>query len=377
MPDYRNKKESSCARPHRDYYHFNELKAIPILSVASALGIQIRNTRGTDHWCSVRREDKTPSCVLHADTNTYHDFGTGRGGDGIDLVGYTLNMDLKASQEWLGKQFNLTPKNRPYSNRERYEMSPWEYGYIGLASDLATKNFRFDINKLSIEAISRISARYAMTMNELRQKHPGTYAKVLYQKAIPYVTALRDEYFMSLWSLNQLLLDIGNPETFLSECQRGVFDDMIQELERAERSLHKAARGTRLKLDPLVQYDPVRDLESVISGEVEPSLGKLAQNELEQRAADAGTEILHVEMDYNRYISSICLTDFDHTATLRAGTVTVGYLKTDQQLFQQSLNPSRQTIEEKIARAQQSLSQFQSEAPAEQIQSQHHPEKNT
>lgn len=330
-------------RPKRNFYDFAEMKAIPIVAVAQDLNLELQ-TKGGNPWCKVRQENEA-SVLLHSDRNTFYDFGINKGGDVIEFVGYVLDLDRSAAVEQLASMYNIQPKN---DQRNSDEMSLWDYECIGIAGDLATKNFRYDIDRLPTDALISISDRYAMSMNELRTAYPKTYASILSQTAIPYVAELRNNYLLSVWSLHELVSDIGNPGMFQVECRRGVFRNQIEELKRAERSLCKAARGTKLKVRQPSEYDPMKDLEALASGKLKPRMGTLSYDEMQKRSQETGSNVKYVSMDYTKYGSNFGLLNFPHTAFLRSGKVVVGFLERDFEDFKAAIRsqPTQETNQE-------------------------------
>lgn len=71
-----------------------EAKKIPIEDYLSSIGFNIRQTNDRDIWVSIRADDKTPSCKINTQNNTWRDFGLGKGGDLIELVKYLNNCDF-------------------------------------------------------------------------------------------------------------------------------------------------------------------------------------------------------------------------------------------------------------------------------------------
>ncbi len=58
-----------------------EIKKIPIPKILDMYGIKMN--RG---FFKLRREENTPSCKYYESTNSFYDFGSGKGGSNIDLV---------------------------------------------------------------------------------------------------------------------------------------------------------------------------------------------------------------------------------------------------------------------------------------------------
>lgn len=82
----------------------SDLKRIPVIDVASALGIELGH--GAKIRCFIH-EDHNPSLVFFKDSNRWHCFGCGVGGDTIELVKRYLDVDFKEALDWLRQRFFL------------------------------------------------------------------------------------------------------------------------------------------------------------------------------------------------------------------------------------------------------------------------------
>jgi len=334
-------------------YDNDILKQIPIIDVAHDMGLKVTK-KGKNYWCSARPDDKTPSTILHPDTNTYKDFGgEGRGGDVIDFVGYVLGKDYLSSKEWLAERYSIKP-SKSHGRSSRKDLLPWEYEKIGLYSDRATKNFIFDFDRLPIDTIKELSDRYAMPMNELRQKHPKIYASILIQKAIPHVNAMRNNYYLSVWASNELFKEMNCGIDFFEEqCRNHFFDTSIKELENAEKILYRAGLNTKLKIREPQSYDPIKDLASMKEGALKPQLGTLTYRELQQRSKDNKSPIQYTRIELAEYESNAALEDFPHNAFMSKGSVFVGYLESDSNKLQSIFDAHNESFDEKILKASQ------------------------
>jgi len=80
----------------------SDIRAISILDVAAALGIEIRNRKA---MCIAGHDERTPSLVFYPLENRWHCFGCGMHGDAIDLVQETMECGFKEAVSWLRKAF--------------------------------------------------------------------------------------------------------------------------------------------------------------------------------------------------------------------------------------------------------------------------------
>lgn len=340
-------------REKKNIYNKDDLKRIPILDVAADLGIRVTYRSGKA-WCSIRSEDHTPSVLIHPDENTFKDFGTGeKKADVIEFTRRVLGTDFQSACQWLGDRYSIEPiNNKAAKKRPWHELEEREYDQIGLYGELATKNFRFDIDRLPVETIASISERYAMPMNELRKKHPKTYSSILVQTAIPYVNNLRTDYLLKIWSADQLFQQMGcKPGFFEEQCRAKYFDKDILALESAEQILYRAAHGTKLKVRQPKKYDPIQDLADMKEGTLKPRMGTISYNELEKRSEKTGSKVRYTPMPFYQYTLNETLREFPHNAFMNNGTVFVGYLSQDHDKFLAAIE-SRESLSNQVEMAQ-------------------------
>ncbi|MGN0557084.1 MAG: AAA family ATPase, partial [Acutalibacteraceae bacterium] len=130
------------------FYDIEAIKAVPIADVCEALGFQPQ-AKGGRMWCAVR-DERTPSCCLYIDSNTFCDFGCGNiGGSNIDLVRYVLNCDSTQAIRQIAEMFGIDPVNN-VQRAPTNSLTDSEWARIGIDGCLATKNFDFNIEKYGV-----------------------------------------------------------------------------------------------------------------------------------------------------------------------------------------------------------------------------------
>lgn len=336
--------EQNVQRKQKKLYDKNKIKQIPILDVCALFGIPVEK-KGARYWCRARSQEKDPSTVVNTDTNTFYDFGTLERGDVISFTQYITGVDMYTAMEHLADAFHIDPID-PHQKRDPYEVSDWEYKKIGLHADFATKNFVVDSECLDFRRYLMLLDKYGIPMNELREKHPKTYERILRQRALPYVRELKNEYYMDLWSEYKFANEVGGPKLFFDVLQQEgsslqiQFSSQIKELKDAERIFAKACHGTEIKFPPGKEYEPQKDLELLSQGEIRPTLSQYSYNYLQKAAKDAGCPIRYRVADYTKYICSD-MDQYLHSAFFKAGLVYVGYLEKDKTVLTPILNKLR------------------------------------
>jgi len=304
----------------KPYYDKNLVKAIPIVDVCHALGIETVS-KGDKTWCKLRNE-RTPSTLLHTEPskNSYYDFGTGEHGNVIDLVETVNKMDFGSAITFLGELFDIEPENNQKRTKS-FDLSNTEYKLIGIHGDLATKNFIFNIERTSVEQMAEISRKYSMSMSDLRKKHPKTYERVLRQKAIPYVKHLRNSYYFDVYCEYRSAQQYNSIDLFYRTAEsRKHFDSVIKQLQSAERALCKAAKGTSLHVHGAGEYDPITDVVKIINGEITPELGSMDYIGIQKEAKLQNTEVKFYKTGLSQYFS---------VAEKLSSYTTSGFLTTD------------------------------------------------
>ncbi len=72
----------------------SQIKNIKITDYLYNKGIQPKHIKGADYWyISPYREEKTPSFKVNNDLNVWYDYGTGQGGNIIDLIMRMYNLN--------------------------------------------------------------------------------------------------------------------------------------------------------------------------------------------------------------------------------------------------------------------------------------------
>lgn len=164
-------------------YDIDKIKEIPIKDVCDMLDIQLKRNTG-----SIRNE-RTGSFTIHPQKNIWKDWGTNEGGSIIDLVMKAKNVDNGKAIQELGEHFNI-----PKENSTTYNPFPTkkQFAEIGIISDRTLSNFDLDLQKQSLEKMEELESKYSISINELSQKNPQFYHKILDKKALPIISDERN-----------------------------------------------------------------------------------------------------------------------------------------------------------------------------------------
>lgn len=321
--------------PSKYFYDLSRIKTIPIVEVCRRFGVPFE-IKGGKYWCNLRGE-RTASVLLHDEMygrwpNSFHDFGTHRSGDVIDLIAVYTGVQRRDAIAMVAEMFNIEPAN-PRAGLSSYELTLWEYSKIGLYGDLATKNFSFDLDRQSLDRIRELSEKYAMPMNDLRKKYAKIYTQILRDKAIPFVRELRSSYYFELCREHHLLEKMGLGHMFLEDSAQERFQtEYIKDLSEAERILDRACQGTEITARKPVEYDPVKDFQKLQSGELKPTVSQYDYGDMKRAAKDANTSVRYRTFELDSYLLNTKELDgFMHSAYLKECKVVIGYLESDRE----------------------------------------------
>ena len=185
-----NKKEfnskKSVEREIQPFYNLDKIKEIPLEDVCNRLGIHT-SSKGKKLWCDIRGE-KTPSCCINTDKNYWYDFGSSTGGDVIKFVSEVEKIDAKEAIYKLADMFGIEPENSiENQNKHNFYISNSDYRKIGIEPTRATLNLDINLDKQSIEEVTRLEKAFSKSMNELANSNEDLFLDVLNKKSIPII----------------------------------------------------------------------------------------------------------------------------------------------------------------------------------------------
>lgn len=185
-----NKKEfnskKSVEREIQPFYNLDKIKEIPLEDVCNRLGIHT-SSKGKKLWCDIRGE-KTPSCCINTDKNYWYDFGSSTGGDVIKFVSEVEKFDAKEAIYKLADMFGIEPENSiENQNKHNFYISNSDYRKIGIEPTRATLNLDINLDKQSIEEVTRLEKAFSKSMNELANSNEDLFLDVLNKKSIPII----------------------------------------------------------------------------------------------------------------------------------------------------------------------------------------------
>lgn len=335
-PHKQQKKSASSSA----FYDTQKLKEIPILAVCDHLNIPYEKPRQGKARCKIRNE-RTASAVLDLEKNIFYDYGGGGyGGDVITLYACVAGVSQGEAMKALGQAFGILPENL-HAGMDTHDLTNYEWEAIGLYGDRASKNFSLDGLRMPIDRLWEISQKYSMPMNQLRKDHPKTYARVLKQKALPYVRSLCTEYYLLIYGQYRLCRELGNADLFSSDFIQKELSQSQCKLERAEHLLLRALHGTDLSYECCKSYAPDVLLKKLLHGDL---LGSFTYKGIQTLAKKKGCKVEYRSLNYMDYASS-ALIDLPHSAFLRGDSVCIGFLSSDKEKVMTILADFRLEIE--------------------------------
>lgn len=317
----------------RNFYNLDVLEAIPIEEVCKRFDVPIFKKSGK-LWCKIRNE-KTPSCKLYEETNTFCDFGNGNlGGNTINFVAAIKNCSNAEAIELLAAAFDIEPELKTKENAN--QLLDFLYEKIGLYGDLATKNMDLDLEHDSLDNVWETSIKYCMSMNELKEKYPKEYESILRKRAVPFVLKKLNNYYYEIYKSYALLKAVYGKE--FNHLPATSFKQLEEErlaLEAAEKILIRAAKGTNLKFVKKT-HDVQKDFEKISNGIIEPEIGSIRYFDLKLQAKKENQLLLYKSIPADVYmrLSMVGLEKLPHSAFIKKDTVNLVFLpRTKEMIF--------------------------------------------
>lgn len=341
----------------KNFYNLDDVLSIPIEEVCEVFGVKVLR----HGMCSIRPDEKYPSCKLYTKNpdghDTFYDFGANVGGSVVDLVMFLNNTDRQGAFDFLGETFHLEPQNNT-DYEHRNELTDAQYLKIGVYGDLATKNLDFDLERFSMESAQKYADKYHMTVNELRKQHPNFYTfKILMRRALPHVSNMRNSYYMDLYNHYLLAksLQVSDPTALIGSSVEE-FERQKKELMAAEKLLYKAAKGTSLEERLTVRkYDVKEDYRALIDGKISFQVGPTSYNDIKFEASKQDATLCYhsVPMEDYFFLKREFLENVPHAAFMRAGTVNIACLPEQSLEIERSIDllPTKHHIDELVKEA--------------------------
>ncbi|WP_283697536.1 CHC2 zinc finger domain-containing protein [Clostridium perfringens] len=187
--DYTKKEfnsKKSVEKEAQPFYNLDKIKEIPLEDVCNRLGIHT-SSKGKKLWCDIRGE-KTPSCCINTDKNYWYDFGSSTGGDVIKFISEVEKINAKEAIYRLADMFGIEPENNiENQNKHNFYISNSDYRKIGIEPTRATLNLDINLDKQSIEEVTRLEKAFSKSMNELANSNEDLFLDVLNKKSIPII----------------------------------------------------------------------------------------------------------------------------------------------------------------------------------------------
>lgn len=335
-------------RKQYKHYDLDKIKEIPITEILNDLyGIETQKKGTHRAFCDIRGE-KTPSCCLYLDTNTYCDFGDGnRGGNVINLVEQLSNCDFNTAIEMLAEHYGIVPEQA----QNNLLPTNSQYAQIGIQADMATKNFQFDIEKYGIEHTKKFAEKYRMSVQELSKKEPRIYHNMLKNVAIPFINTGRQNYYSNLYTSYLLCSDLGGELTgaIVEELQNDIND-----LNKMESIMQRAITDNTMLKYTAHEYDIEKDLNDIMNGNLEFEIGNTSYMELKANSVKVQENLIYKKIPYNKFVNLRANLDFPVAAYVNGAKQEVNVItaSSNRLRLEQLINPKSSSFQIETAQTQ-------------------------
>lgn len=237
--------EKTGEKKNTAFYDIEYIKQIPVSQVLDDYGIAVKKG-----MFSVRNE-RTPSCKIYPDTNSWADFGGAavRGGSPIDLVRAIGGVDFKEAIQILGERYNAPLLRGQKQDSHNKVIGNAQYALIGIVGNPVFKNILKPeyAESLTYETIQHCREQYNITMNQLFRSDPGTYTAILKSEALPFMKRFQNEYLVSLHTLESTGRQFEHNS---NEIQYARFNaqEAFKDYLAAYKVLQAAAKNTELEI---------------------------------------------------------------------------------------------------------------------------------
>lgn len=323
-------------------YDLDAIREIPLRSVLEDCGIKV-NRAG---FFSIRAES-APSAKFYESTNTWFDYGINKGGGVIQLVMELNDCSKKEAITKLGNDYNIPYVGAEAGIDKRKHLSQAQYQLIGIQGDRAGKNITFDFQKYTTEQNIRLSKKLAIPMNELFDRYPKSYEKILQQKAVPYVIQQRHSY---LYALHLYDRSSKNSDNQLEvQLNKSCAEDAYKAYQESWSALSKAVAGTEINIEKM-KPDFDHDLQQVATGRTPIEIGDYPYSEF--KTLPGGNVHLQIsENTYNEFQNMInyedLMVEYPYSAFLQRGGVNVVVKETDKEFFENAFESIDKHIKDK------------------------------
>lgn len=321
-------------------YNVESIKEIPIQEVLEDFYGITCQSKGNHLWCAIRNE-KTPSCRIYPDTNTWCDFGDGnRGGNVITLVQHLDHIEWKDAVKKLGGYYSI---QQEYPKQYDKFPSSREFKDIHIAFERSTLNFDFQIEKYGLKKTQEFAQKYSMNVAQLNKAYPKVYHNMLRARAIPFLNQARNDYYSELYFEHQIRRELGDVVSLENRDYKRLVK-MAKHLSKLENILNRAITDSDLLKFSSKKYDPQTDLKNILDGKIQIEIGNISYQELKQAAASHKQQISYQKMGYLAYAEKLDQIFFKYAAFLDAKTNEVNVC-----CFSDRIKDLRQIYNEKLS----------------------------
>ena len=310
------------------YFNLDVIKQIPLTEVLSRYGIAVDK-----HHFFKLRDEKTASARYYPETNSWYDFGASTGGTIIDLVKQLEHVDTTQAVHFIAREYGVIPnKDMPAKN-----ISNHEYEMIGIQGDRAGKNYDFNalFSRYPIETVMRISQELSISMNQLYDKYPKTYANIIRTQAIPFVWQFKQVYFNSLYVYAQS--NSGNK--FNREYTKINAQMIYQDYQNRYNILERCVDGTDIDIRKLCS-DFERDLKHIQNGKIAVEISLYSRMEFKELKGANISYILSSETYQkfeSEYLSRYDIGEHPYLASAKGDIVKMTIKEVDRKILESLL----------------------------------------
>lgn len=250
---------------------------IPITSVLQDYNISVRQVSPTRGICRIRPTDKTPSCSVYLQKNTWYDYGMAKGGSVIDLCMFLEQCSPAQAMKILSQRYHIAgwkdPEVTQTSNRNHKEPDATKRTYSRPAEEKWLSSAQYQSIGIYAEA---------NRMNQLFQEDRMLYTSILKEQALPALLEQYHGYLRNLYLDQQEIK--RNPQN--REMMQTLMQEAYDSYLACYKNLLYAAKGTNGLDFKKMRPDLGRDQEAVASGKKAFWTGGVSWQELKRQPGE-------------------------------------------------------------------------------------------
>lgn len=340
----------------KDYkiYDLSELIKIQIPDILENYGIKLNRQN-----MFKLRDEKTPSAKYYPQTNSYNDFGSGRGGSPIHLIMNLEGFDKKEAIQHLGEMYNITIINNAQNIKGKCFLTNSQWLLLGIQGDRTSKNYEFDFENETQEYNLNLSRELGISMNDCAEMYPQTFIDIIENKSIPHVNRLKNIYqndILALLDIKNMIASNKLEGTTDERLSIELFSSKVQEsLSDYDISLNFLKKATKNIENIEIKFKPanfLKDYDDIKNGKIAVEIGPVPYIDFKKNVI-GGNKYKKIDYEvYKEFVDNPKNEMFielnPHSAFLKGNEVSMTIKEQHFNLYEELINETKMNMDKTI-----------------------------